>query len=893
MRKQKFDVLARATAALSNPHKAAVLIAGGVGSGKSYILDQSGSRLSDRIGLSDSPPQERGTAASTVFIRAVRELRHPRLVALVDEEGGAGPLGSARRDLRASVVAPLLAVDDIDQLDPTLLSLLGRALDRGSVRLIATCTSESVQVVLQHLRPSKPVVVLTLTPWAGEELSAFVAHRMAGSLHQLTTQRLLSFTGGNPLCLTDLLEEGLMSGHLQRRHGVWAWRGSLAVPPLTAAKVGADLRDFTVETRNVLAAVAMVGQLNLRILESAMGVDAVEDADDAGRLDVDLTAFGIPVRLRFPLDGEVILSRSSATRKRRIAQQLITALGDGTDLGTQTTHSAPESAQSRHILTVARLSKMAALPMPGDVRHAAAAAAMDQHDPQFAESLIQSRTGIPGRLDAAEAQLLASALLAQGRFGSAASVLQGAVDDITARDLGENPDLNLLITRVRTLRVMVGERDLPPVSVSPGHLRAAPLSNVASQVSISAWLGQDLRSAALSAEDVLGSEMSTGPDGPLLGELRAAVAAVQSQRGMTDSTSNSPRGGNDPASPPELDATPGVIFVVVQGFSKLFQGRVLDARRDAARLLRFGQSSQWAQPYALGALLAGVCAVAAAQPTAAAGYLGESLACEDAGTSQLTRRYALTMLALAHTQAGHHDEADRLLVEADVEVSAVPPRVVSDFTTLAHAEILFIRGMRRAALDMAVDVVHPDEASAPPLSQLLGWYLCARLAPTEQTCKALTDIAAAMDIDLARHYARYAHAAHHRDAADLTRIAEEYHELGFRWLAAETAALALSNPDRRGSAWVHEARRMLRRLETDAELAIPIGWHESLTRPVPLTSREQQIAELATSGRSSPQIAADLHLSHRTVENHLHNIFRKLDITHRRELSDVLGKGSV
>jgi DNA-binding CsgD family transcriptional regulator len=55
-----------------------------------------------------------------------------------------------------------------------------------------------------------------------------------------------------------------------------------------------------------------------------------------------------------------------------------------------------------------------------------------------------------------------------------------------------------------------------------------------------------------------------------------------------------------------------------------------------------------------------------------------------------------------------------------------------------------------------------------------------------------------------------------------------------------------------------------------------------------LTAQELQIARLARDGLSNPVIGAQLFLSPRTVEWHLHNVFAKLGIRSRRELADAL-----
>jgi DNA-binding CsgD family transcriptional regulator len=63
----------------------------------------------------------------------------------------------------------------------------------------------------------------------------------------------------------------------------------------------------------------------------------------------------------------------------------------------------------------------------------------------------------------------------------------------------------------------------------------------------------------------------------------------------------------------------------------------------------------------------------------------------------------------------------------------------------------------------------------------------------------------------------------------------------------------------------------------------------TLSVPTPaLTSRERQIAKLAAAGVPSKEIADQLYLSARTVDNHLLRVYAKLGVAGRAELSAAL-----
>lgn len=59
-----------------------------------------------------------------------------------------------------------------------------------------------------------------------------------------------------------------------------------------------------------------------------------------------------------------------------------------------------------------------------------------------------------------------------------------------------------------------------------------------------------------------------------------------------------------------------------------------------------------------------------------------------------------------------------------------------------------------------------------------------------------------------------------------------------------------------------------------------------------LTPQEVHVAMMARDGHSNPEIGARLFISPRTVEYHLHKVFRKLGIAGRRDLRDALADGT-
>ena len=60
--------------------------------------------------------------------------------------------------------------------------------------------------------------------------------------------------------------------------------------------------------------------------------------------------------------------------------------------------------------------------------------------------------------------------------------------------------------------------------------------------------------------------------------------------------------------------------------------------------------------------------------------------------------------------------------------------------------------------------------------------------------------------------------------------------------------------------------------------------------PLPLSSREREIATLVRDGMSNKDIAAALTMSVRTVEGHIYRVCNKLGLANRTELAGLMGQ---
>jgi len=249
---------------------------------------------------------------------------------------------------------------------------------------------------------------------------------------------------------------------------------------------------------------------------------------------------------------------------------------------------------------------------------------------------------------------------------------------------------------------------------------------------------------------------------------------------------------------------------------------------------------------------------------------------------------ALSGLALAHAMLGDARAAAEVLREREAvpEFGFLAPeqQLADAWTAVSSRQPVQAAELLRAAASQAGSTMHLVAES---------WLLHDLVRACRQDTSArLSELAAACDSPLVAARARHAVAARTGDARELAGAADDFEALGAMLLAAEAAVGAAEAWSRAGER--RAAAAALRRSEALAKVCegarTPALFHAAAHEP--LSGRERDVAMLAAEGRSSKDIAERLHLSVRTVDNHLQRAFSKLGVTSRADLARKLGTSS-
>ena len=175
---------------------------------------------------------------------------------------------------------------------------------------------------------------------------------------------------------------------------------------------------------------------------------------------------------------------------------------------------------------------------------------------------------------------------------------------------------------------------------------------------------------------------------------------------------------------------------------------------------------------------------------------------------------------------------------------------------------------------------------------LVSGYLCGVLAyisnPVHERAEVLIDLAKQIPAPFIHTVDGMIKALDSGDPDVMIAEADKLADKGRVFEAATTYSAALNYLRNSGNAAkaakVHDAAKK-RLAAWGPEAANGL---RSAAEGADLTAREEEIARLAASGLPNQEIARRLLISVRTVENHLHRVFRKLGVENRAGMSRVL-----
>lgn len=861
--------LGTAYEALRGSPARSVLVVGEAGSGKTALLTQIVQGLGPDVhvltvrgsaAIADSDYGSLGLLLSELSESA---LTHPFLV--VD---GLTDLLRTRAAGRPVVVG----VDNAEAVDARSAVVLNELCVRGVVRLVL-CTPDPdlLDPVLAHLAFAGDVQRIELPPLSLADAALMLADELGGTPSRMAAFTTWEAAAGNPRYLQMMRMSLLADDRLVLRDGIWVLRDGCGRTDRTRELVLERLHGMRVEHRRVIDILACVRELPVPVLLDLAGHDVLDELLTLRLLLIDQRHTPV-VRLRHPGLGDVVRGQLPLLRRRDLRAEVLTAVRDrplpaATRAGLiEWAVDARETVSAADVVAAAEFALQALEPAraarlvdtfprtAGDV-HALVLTVQvlcASGEYRLAEHKLQEWHD--GDVALSDADFVDVAIAEQavhrnlpdgyGRAGDALSAARARA--------GGAPEL---LARIETAEVELAAHRGHFAGIIATHLSAgleaampeAGTVLTADCVTRLGWIAQSLAHVGRT-EDALTLIAAVASAVPPDGISPTAQFALLEHEFFIRMLSADfahcrqliARGMQDTAGPPGPIVLLGELW---EGLIDSFTGhhdRALDSLRPAIAQLDVDGRAR-VLPLALGA---------AAYNSARIGRTDEATAYLDrldgyAGNATwLVQRYGQYFRSLTH-----------LVLDEDHQAAVA--------TLLAESRTEEERGLLQTAFELALTAAVTGEAEAVRAARRLAVRVQGPVA--------------AMTVSLAD-------AIESGDPEDLLAVGEaaERLELDAVVVAVADRLLAIEPLDP-----VHRraGRGLLQR--TRQRTATP----EAVARRLDtLTPMERDLALAVADGATNEELGRRLHLSRRTVEWHLANIFHKLPVAGRSQLAELMDR---
>lgn len=847
-------------------------------------------------------------------VGADRYRLHRAMSALLDALAGERPL--------------LLAIDDLHWADAASIELLLYLLRRPPrSRLLVAITYRSGQLApktaaaVQQLRRDLGGLLIELSPLSAEEAMAFLPADMSRAIGQ----RIYEESGGNPFYLQELVRAARAG--LESRSPPGA-TGLQRVPAAVTAVIASELERLSPRARELVQAAAVVGDpFEAELAAEIVGMDDAEMLAAADELMEHDLLHGEPVAgpfsFRHPIVRRAVYASAGSGWRRDAHARAATVLA---------ARGAPATSRALHIERSARLGDRESAEVLAEAGYASTARAPATAARWFAAAL---------RLLPAEPseERLGLLLALAASLGSAGSLEEGreAFREVLALLPPDHALRGVAVAGAAIVEHLLGKHDDAQAllltalsSVEDSSELAATLKLViadgcffsADWSGMRYWAQKTMESGEVSEILRVGAAAALALAHYGMGLTEAAIAAASESAAIVDGL-------------PDADWAGALQSICFLGWAEYCVGRPLDAERHMRRALDVAAATGQQHLSAAMLIVQAMSNLALGRLAPATEQAENAIDTSLLSANQLFLTWALTVRCMVEIEAGSPASAVGFGLKA-VQAGVESRSPWSSVATLYLAEARLAAGepeqsrkellagqstpllppfpfyavhayelLTRAELELGLaDAAGRWASQAGELADQLG--LPGPNAEARRA-EALLKLAAGSfgsAVELAR-----------ASAAEAERAGQPIQAARSRLLAGvalgragqTTAAIA----ELRGAEEAfaehsalryHDlAARELRRLGVRTRGAHRPASSSARRRGVPggsalestmgigaLSRRERAVAMLVHRGRANRQIAEELSISVKTVENHLTSIFRRLEISSRAQLATMI-----
>lgn len=755
----------------------------------------------------------------------------------------------------------LIVVDDIHLLDEDSLTVIASLVAAGRVSMLATLrTGEEASPLVTALWKDEHAVRVDVGPLTRIDIDQILDAHLPGPIDVAARLTLWEMSQGSPLVLRELVRSALDQHQLDFVDGGWRLRGrprSGRLEDLLAVR----LEVLDPIPRRAVELVALGSPLPLQPLASVVGWSAIDEAARSELIECRVDERRRNAVIAHPVFTDIVSQRLGIAGQAVRFGELLAMI------------EATPMRRADDVLRAATWQVRAGGSTVTADATLAARRALYEHDHWLAIDLA-SRVVDESPL---AAHVLAEALTELGDHRQAISaVARGGAE------IGDLDRANLASRRAVTLfwgfgdataaeRVLLDAEDAVADATAKRKVRSE-------RAIIAAAEGRLDRADAL-VRDLL--EDDSTPQ--VFVSAVTAGAIVRMLDGRTVDAIDLARRGHAAGSPVANDpyvADPS-IHLVAESWALGEAGALVDAERTARQALEFSAAGGSRTGQAWFALVLGRTLMLRGRPVEARERFEEAAAAFGWLKNAAPRRWSIAGVIQAAALVGDADDARRAwrtlhevpehpaaMLDAEIDRASAwmhlldGDRVEALSELNALADSLFAAGHRTLGGGVVHDIVR------------LGGSVPDTLVASIGSCQgALAPVRAALIAALAADQAEDAEAA-----------ATACSELGADGYAAEVLLRAAELHETSG-----DGPAAVRCRATATSILESTGCPVPVTVNLPtssfdLTDREREIADLVVGGLTNRQIAERLVVSVRTVENHLHHVYQKLNVTSREQL---------